>query len=66
MEPKFSMAIILITIIIKYLVFSNFSISGFWENSDTESEAGDFNISAGNNLSVQDDNEDEFDFGFYN
>ena len=40
-------------------------ISGFWEHSDTESEMDEVNISAGNNKSAQNDNEDEFDFDFY-
>ncbi|XP_065061127.1 uncharacterized protein LOC135688275 [Rhopilema esculentum] len=45
-------------------ISSKFRKPGFWENSDSESEAGELNISGGNDLSEKKD-DDEFDFDFF-
>ena len=39
---------------------------GFWENSESGSEAADLPISGGGNYSKQEAADDEFDFDFYN
>ena len=39
---------------------------GFWDNSESESEATDLPISGGGNRSKQEAADDEFDFDFYN